>query len=1457
MKIYYIFEKLNKFILTLVILILLLPNVAVQAPTPVSGLNRGVVEHEKNEQSLDLESAPGTIPGNGNEQAQTYQGQASQIKINSLNQPIVSNQQRTFPKDHPMNDYSDVLVIVNDNSSISKQIGQYFKTARNIPDKNMCVINISIAETITYTIFQDLRTQVENYLENNDLTEKINYIVTTKGVPLRISHSTLWRDASVDNELCLILDLYAQYIDDPTNTKIANPYYNKDRDFSHTYDNIYLVTRLTGFNFSQVKQLIDNAAASAGQRGSFLFDRDPSKTGGTWGVGNQRMNTAHTLLGDKGLTSSLDWTSAFITDRNNLAGYASWGGNDNRYLSTPAQNIGFETDNSPTDGVPDNWFFDISNTTTDHININNSINYTGTQCIEITRDALNTSSYTAISQNVTVQPGLRYYTRGYVNIKGSFTGGGAQLRIRAWNSTNDLVWNKTGAIRSSTNNNWYKLLPTYYHPQSGVTKVMITALVSKSSGTAFFDNVGLYEIRPRHSYVPGAIGEFYGQYTALTFDYDNPINRFYYTELNVGELISDGITGIKGQVDRSGTYIDTNSRVNILFDMYTEGYTLAESFYLASPYLSWIDVVIGDPKAAPYFDRLPDGTLETKNITFSKEHPNQGDKIKIFATIENRGGTDFRNVDVSFRVGNETQSIVIDTKEIPLIEAGGDIDINCDWDTTDHSGLLTVSVEVDSSWEFRETNETNNIRTVQLAVNAHPHSLEYKLPDKTVNRGEPIDIFVNVSDNETPEDQQNTTIFINHSSASTWTLLTNVYYQVDHWHARFETGPDTITGSYDVKINISDENNVSIELIKASAFNILNNMPVLGSLEVSGSAIYRTSKLTINFSAEDIEDGVSASMLEVNIRPDGSGSQWIILDLPIIYSQTLGVWQMIYTSNITDKLGKYDVRVTFVDNDDDVTTIELPNAFEILNNVPEIQQVTLDKASIFRQDYATIHIYGGDVESAPLDTTLLVEYKLDQESFEWSSELFSIPKWKSSHWEVSFISTSETLTGDYIFQVRITDGDSAQSQFVKTDGKLEVLNNPPVPRHNFGSGIFKAKEDVTILFDAGNSSDMEDITCSGFYWNFGDGNISTQANVYHTYTNEGEYNVKLLVNDQSMAEAETNFTININNVAPSANIIIKTTGTTLEVGLPITFNGTGSYDTISDKADLAYHWEFGDGNTSNLSTVNHIYSKPGTKKVELTVTDDNNASNTKFIFIDITPGKTEPEEDDDKKEGKDNSVFILIAIVIVVILVILGLVAWFSKRRQASIRRKTLEKPAAMVKATIGDVPDSLSSSMKIGIEAGRTVKPGSLLPVTTTTTKTTVPVPQLTKGSQLKSVEVEYVPKLTMPRSKPSAPTELNKAARQDETVTAQGEPELDVMLPPSKGKLTIRKPEHEYEQQTAKMDKDKDSDMDFKPPKIDLSDILESIVPKPVQPHRHEILEAHKRGEGVALQFKKPTQK
>lgn len=164
--------------------------------------------------------------------------------------------------------YQDVAVIINDNSQTSIDIGNYFQAARNIPEENMIHVFAPTTESIDSVAFEQLRAQVENHLINTNSVNSINYLVTTKGIPLKIisptpnNNSLIPTGASVDSELCLILGNYSNHIGQ--SGSFLNPFFNNTSNFSRDSVEVYLVTRLDGYTAEDVFNLIDNSGPSTG-----------------------------------------------------------------------------------------------------------------------------------------------------------------------------------------------------------------------------------------------------------------------------------------------------------------------------------------------------------------------------------------------------------------------------------------------------------------------------------------------------------------------------------------------------------------------------------------------------------------------------------------------------------------------------------------------------------------------------------------------------------------------------------------------------------------------------------------------------------------------------------------------------------------------------------------------------------------------------------------------------------------------------------------------------------------------------------------------------------------------------------------------------------------------------------------------------------------------------------------
>jgi uncharacterized protein (TIGR03790 family) len=162
-------------------------------------------------------------------------------------------------------DYSDVAVIVNDNHTESQAIGLYFRQARNIPAINIIHISAPVTEIIDSTEFEIIRAQIAEYLELNDLVDSINYLVTTKGVPMRVERTFCsyfpqnapMNCTTVESELALLFSADSAQISYPGS--VTNPYFDENAPFAHAAYGTYLVTRLDGYTYEDVVSLIDRS----------------------------------------------------------------------------------------------------------------------------------------------------------------------------------------------------------------------------------------------------------------------------------------------------------------------------------------------------------------------------------------------------------------------------------------------------------------------------------------------------------------------------------------------------------------------------------------------------------------------------------------------------------------------------------------------------------------------------------------------------------------------------------------------------------------------------------------------------------------------------------------------------------------------------------------------------------------------------------------------------------------------------------------------------------------------------------------------------------------------------------------------------------------------------------------------------------------------------------------------
>lgn len=228
----------------------------------------------------------------------------------------------------------NVGVVINDNSPVSRQVGEYYVRKRGIPASNVFHIKTSTDETIergpyVTTIEQPLGASIAR----QNLQDKLLYLVLTKGIPLRIPGTSggAGTVASVDSELTV---LYSRMAGDniPVPGRVNNPYFLGTRPmtaagrFTHKDYPIFLVTRLDAFTVQEALGLVDKSLAAA-KDGRIVLDQQDKlvdRTGEEW------LKTASDRLKAQGVGDRVvfETTVKGVRGVAPVLGYYSWGSND-------------------------------------------------------------------------------------------------------------------------------------------------------------------------------------------------------------------------------------------------------------------------------------------------------------------------------------------------------------------------------------------------------------------------------------------------------------------------------------------------------------------------------------------------------------------------------------------------------------------------------------------------------------------------------------------------------------------------------------------------------------------------------------------------------------------------------------------------------------------------------------------------------------------------------------------------------------------------------------------------------------------------------------------------------------------------------------------------------------------------------------------------------------------------
>ena len=253
--------------------------------------------------------------------------------------------------------HAEILVVVNETSPVSVAIGEHYLQSRNIPAENLVRLQVPLEdpllrddrhETIQRPDFDRyIRIPLEQWLEKQDRAHEIQIIVTTKGIPLRISGepmaaARLLREAttaSVDAELSL---LFSPWLGRPGVVTTPNPYFGDPRSFADFRSDEpdaplrYMVARLTAYLDegesagavpANILELLEAAERPTPARPVWVVDPDPDLPPALDVANQVLLAPTSAILSSMGLRSIVNEGPEFAGGTGSIQGYVSWGSN--------------------------------------------------------------------------------------------------------------------------------------------------------------------------------------------------------------------------------------------------------------------------------------------------------------------------------------------------------------------------------------------------------------------------------------------------------------------------------------------------------------------------------------------------------------------------------------------------------------------------------------------------------------------------------------------------------------------------------------------------------------------------------------------------------------------------------------------------------------------------------------------------------------------------------------------------------------------------------------------------------------------------------------------------------------------------------------------------------------------------------------------------------------------------
>jgi len=514
-------------------------------------------------------------------------------------------------------------------------------------------------------------------------------------------------------------------------------------------------------------------------------------------------------------------------------------------------------------------------------------------------------------------------------------------------------------------------------------------------------------------------------------------------------------------------------------------------------------------------------------------------------------------------------------------------------------GTHVLRIRADPADLLDEANESDNSLTVNITVNALPIPA-VSLSSTAVRTGE--NITFNATGSGDPDGDIAGYLFDFGDGGSTGWVDVPV---VEHGYAD--------NGTYDGSLAVRDGHGAVSPVKSDFRIAVSNRVPMATFSVEPGDDVLTFEEIVLNASASTDLDGTIVNWT------------WESGDNRTFYGPTV---RLSYNDD-----GSYAVCLNVTDDDGDRTGSA--RTVTVLNRAPTASfsvEPRINRGN--RSTFFTFTTTSGDPDGSIA-------------GIQWDMGDGTVIKGENS-----FVHRYREL-GSYNVSLAVEDDDGAYGE--SSIFPIVIENVLPSVEIETNTTVLRTLE--TFRFRArGADSDGVELH---YHWDFGDGGNYTGEGATHVYGDDGRYTVNCTVRD---ADGSTNWAtteVRVLNRAPVAHI--SASNSKIATGSGLTLDSGNSDDL--DGSIIRYGWDFGDGTHGEGVEVVHSFGRPGVYVVNLTVTDDDNA--TGFSVLEITV----LEPDDPFREWLGSGGVVLYwGIPLLILFILLVLLIFVMKKRRDPVR---------------------------------------------------------------------------------------------------------------------------------------------------------------------------------------------